>query len=62
LNLNEKVIGISSFLLNPEEFHWLTMKLAINSGLDLLLTKNGSDKFNDAHWRDFEPVNRGINK
>ena len=61
MNLNEKVNGISCFLLNPEEFHWSIINLAIKAGLLLLSTKNGSDKFKVAIWRDFELLNNGIN-
>jgi hypothetical protein len=34
----------------------------IKAGLDLLLTKKGSDKFNVAHLTDFDLANNGINK
>lgn len=46
MNLNENVIKESSFILNPEEFHWSIINLVIKTELLLLLTKKGSDKFN----------------
>jgi len=62
LNLKENVFATSSLISNPEKFHWFNKNSAIKSGLLLLFTKNGSDKFKVAIWRDCEAASNGINK
>lgn len=62
MNLNAKVSWVPSLKLNPEEFHWLIIKLIIKPGLLLLSTKNGSDKFKVASWVEVDLANNGINK
>ena len=62
LNLNANTSVVSAFNENPEDFHWSKINFIINSGLLLLSTKNGSDKFKVAIDNDSELENRGINK
>jgi hypothetical protein len=60
--LKEKVIVTPSLISKPDETHCSSINLIINSELLLLSTKKGSDKFNVAFFKDFEPANSGINK
>jgi hypothetical protein len=62
LNLKAKVIVLPFFNSNIEESHCSNTNFIINSGLLLLSTKKGSDKFNVASDQDLEEANNGINK
>jgi hypothetical protein len=57
--LKEKVI--SSLISKPEDFHCSIINLVIKGELLFLFTKKGSDKFNVAIDKAFEPANNGIN-
>jgi hypothetical protein len=62
LNLKENDNLVPCLFSKPDEFHCSNTNLMIKLELLLLLTKNGSDKFNVAIERDSLLANCGINK